>query len=65
MAKRSSVSTGKLRALTALTHPAYDTWSSSRGLSANWPTKPDLGAGFTLRCLQRLSVPAIAIQPYR
>jgi hypothetical protein len=29
------------------------------------PTKPDLGAGFTLRCLQRLSVPAIATQPYR
>src|SRR5262245_36053514 len=38
--KRSPVSTGQLKRLTRRTSPAYDTWSSSRGLSDLRPTKP-------------------------
>jgi len=32
-------------------------------VASYWDGKSHLGAGFTLRCFQRLSVPHLAIQP--
>ena len=62
--KRSSVSTGKLSALLH-GHVRPINLVVFQGTFGLNPTKPDLGAGFTLICFQRLSFPFIAIQPCR
>ena len=43
--------------------PALSTWCSPRGLIHFWG-RPHLGAGFALRCLQRLSLPCLAPLPW-
>ena len=46
-----------------LTHPAYQPGSLPGAFSLlNGGGKPNLGAGFTLRCFQRLSLPNTATQ---
>ena len=62
--KLSSVSTGLLNALLHV-HVRPINLVVFQGTFGLNPTKPDLGAGFTLICFQRLSVPFIAIQPCR
>ena len=62
--KHSSVSTGWLSALLHV-HVRPINLVVFQGTFGLNPTKPHLGAGFTLICFQRLSVPFIAIQPCR
>ena len=62
--KLSSVSTGWLSALLHV-HVRPINLVVFQGTFGLNPTKPHLGAGFTLICFQRLSFPFIAIQPCR
>ena len=45
--------------------PGLSTWWSPRSLRTSWCRRPRLGAGFALRCLQRLSVPDLATRRCR
>ena len=65
VAKHSSVSTGQLNTLLCLHIRPINLVVFQGTLALIRATKPNLGAGFTLRCFQRLSVPTLAIQPCR
>ena len=59
--KRSAVSTGQLSALLHLHTPPIDLVIFQEP-SSQRDRRPRLAEGFTLRCLQRLSVPYVATQ---
>src|SRR5207302_7245159 len=58
--KRLAVSTGQLRLLPVLHLRPIDLVVFQEPMS--YDGRPDLGGGFTLRCLQRLSGPYVATQ---
>jgi len=61
--KQSPVSTGKLKTFLSLhTRPInHVVYMGALVPEGTW--NPDLGVGFPLRCLQRLSFPNVATQP--
>jgi hypothetical protein len=64
--KPSTVSTGRLRSSLALHFPPINlvVYQGSSAHPKGAPS-PDLGDGFPLRCLQRLSIPCLATLPCR
>ncbi len=65
VAKLSTVSTGNLKASRPVQLRPIDRVVYPGSLASEDARNPRFGAGFTLRCFQRLSVPDMATQPCR